>query len=190
MRPSRAKDVERRKAFTLIELMTVIVVIAALAGIVLSAARYAAQRAEETKARAIMAEIENALAEYRAIYHVGARSPQGWSSSSLRSYPTNMPTRAELLDPSARPDVTSLVWFVYSKPLKEGYRALVDPGLISSNNGALYILDPWGGPFIYYGAQRYDHSYSPTEMARSGAGYSILSLGRHETNPEDDIKNW
>lgn len=54
-----------RSGFTLIELMAVIVIIGILAGLVLGLSRFATQRAAESRTRAELQLIRNALEEYR-----------------------------------------------------------------------------------------------------------------------------
>ena len=54
-----------RSGFTLVELLAVIMIIAVLGGIVLGIAGYAARRSEDSRARADLQLLRNALEEYR-----------------------------------------------------------------------------------------------------------------------------
>ena len=54
--------------FTLVELMTVIAIIAVLAGLILGIAGYAVRKADISRAMADMEKIKNALEEYRLAY--------------------------------------------------------------------------------------------------------------------------
>ena len=54
--------------FTLIELMTVVAIIAVLAGLILGIAGYAVRKADISRAMADMEKIKNALEEYRLAY--------------------------------------------------------------------------------------------------------------------------
>ncbi len=56
---------DQRAGFTLVELLAVIMIIAVLGGIVLGIAGYAARRSEDSRARADLQLLRNALEEYR-----------------------------------------------------------------------------------------------------------------------------
>ena len=88
-------------AFTLVELMVVIVVIAILMGITLPVSKYAIRRAKAARQEVMLAKIRNALDDYRAAYgeypitpdtnHVAGTRPSNYDDA-IRHYPDNYPT--------------------------------------------------------------------------------------------------
>lgn len=78
------------QAFTLVELMVVIVVIAILAGITIPLSRYALQRAKEARREVMLAELRSALDDYRATY--GEYPITGNPDYVKNHYQDNVPT--------------------------------------------------------------------------------------------------
>jgi prepilin-type N-terminal cleavage/methylation domain-containing protein len=160
----------RRAAFTLIEVLMVITVIAILMGIVMGGARYAASKAEDSRARAILAKLELAMEEYKVEFDT---YPQ-FRNVTITNYPNTAVTRESLFaDNSA---ATGLVYWLNVMPMRTRGRSFVDPTIISDVGGTNYILDAWGAPFIYH--------------SQSRESYQLLSIGRDERDPADDIRNW
>lgn len=102
----RTKNQERRTgglpaAFTLVELLVVIVVIAILMGITLPVSKYAIRRAKEARQEVMRAKICGALDDYRAAYgeypitpdtnHPAGTRPSNYDDA-IRHYPDNYPT--------------------------------------------------------------------------------------------------
>jgi prepilin-type N-terminal cleavage/methylation domain-containing protein len=103
----RTKNEERRTvsglpaAFTLVELLVVIVVIAILMGITLPVSKYAIRRAKEARQEVVLAKIRGALDDYRATYgeypitpdtnHLTGNPPTNYPDA-IRHYPDNYPT--------------------------------------------------------------------------------------------------
>jgi len=75
--------------YTLVELMTVIAIIAVLAGLILGVAGYVTRKADESRATADMEKIKNALEEYRVAYgsyptNTVANNSSNWVSALWR----------------------------------------------------------------------------------------------------------
>ena len=109
-----------RSAFTLVELMTAIAIIAILVGLIFGIAGYAMRKANQSRAVADMEKIKNALEEYRAVYglypaNTVANDSTTWISNLWRHSPP------------------FLVLKGWNNP--------------SSNYPA---LDPWGNDYRYY----------------------------------------
>lgn len=80
------------RAFTLVELLVVIVVIAILASITLPLSRYAIRRANEARQEVMLAKIRSALDDYRAAYGEYPITPPAAPADVLRHYPANYAT--------------------------------------------------------------------------------------------------
>lgn len=83
------------RAFTLVELLVVIVVIAILMGITLPVSKYAMRRAKEARQEVMLAKIRGALDDYRATYGEYPITPITNAANypdAIRHYPDNYPT--------------------------------------------------------------------------------------------------
>jgi len=88
-------------AFTLVELLVVIVVIAILMGITLPVSKYAIARAKAARQEVVLSKIRSALDDYRAAYgeypitpdtnHAAGTRPSNYDDA-IRHYPDNYPT--------------------------------------------------------------------------------------------------
>ena len=158
------KPISRRKsAFTLVEIMVVVAIIAILAGLVLGTAGYATRKADHSKAVADMEKIKNGLEEYRLQYG---------------GYPENLNED----NPKA---LSAALW---EKPQDDG----IKPFLIMKgwNDDAIQydVLDPWGNPYHYYYNPKGDPRYA--EHNNSKFGYDLWSDGPDKVEEADDINNW
>lgn len=113
--------------FTLVELLTVIAIIAILAGLVLGVAGYANRKASVARAEADIEKIRNALEEYRAQYGGYPVNPVGQEANSAV--------------------LTSNLWY---KPQQDGLAPFLvmkgwnDPDVYTNR-----IIDPWGRDYRY-----------------------------------------
>lgn len=132
MQPSPRHSFAREPAFTLIEVLVVLVVLASLAGIGLTAAQGARAMAETQQARADLARIAAAIESTRT--HLG-RYPASADPASLYATLTG------------RADVDGRLLANAGRRLLEpaGLR-LALPGEAEPNN---YLVDPWGRAYVY-----------------------------------------
>ncbi len=115
------KLLKTRRAFTLIELLTVIAIIGILAALIVGLSGYAGHKANVGKAKADLEKIKNALEEYRLQYGV---------------YPNDDATLADSL------------WNKPKNDPKVGKPFLVMPGW-GSPTADYTLKDPWGNPYLY-----------------------------------------
>jgi general secretion pathway protein G len=158
-----------RSAFTLIEILVVIVIITILAGLVVGAAKYAQTKQARSRAQAEIATMEMALERYK---------------NDNGAYP---------LTPAGRPTTTTakVSPYGYSGRL---YAALTNgagkymtfkPNQIAADAGTTYIVDPFGTPYNYY-------CTSPVQQNQTNsATFDLWSYGPDNKNDTaDDIVNW
>ena len=121
-----------RRAFTLLELLTVLTIIAILAGIVLGVGRRAAESGKNVRARAELAEIAAALEAYKRTYGDYPRTddPARLLQSLIgKKGPANAAISGPNLLESAR--------FTFANS--------GDP----FTNPAVVLVDPWERPYVY-----------------------------------------
>ena len=151
----------KRRGFTLVELMTVVAIIAILIGLVVGTAGYASRKAAMARAQADIEKIKAAVEEFRVIY--------GY-------VPTNSV-------PENSANLTGQLWV---KPQKEGRAPLLVMKGWSDANQSYQILDPWGNEYRYL--HRPNAPYAAHNNTRFG--YDLWSLGPDALDDADDITNW
>lgn len=117
-----------RAAFTLIELLMVIAVIALLAGLTFGLIRGATERANRSQATAELAVIAAALESYQRHY---GDYPRTESAGEM----------LQALEGTRGPTGTPME----GRALLETVRFTTGPG----TSGAVVLLDPWGNPYFY-----------------------------------------
>lgn len=151
--------------FTLIEILTVVAIMAVLMGLVLGIAGFVSKKGDVSRARAELALIKNALEEYRIEYG---------------RYPTN----------TVAANSSYLVANLWVKPQAQGKKPLLVIKGWQDPNTAYRVLDPWGNDYRYY----YDANPDPSEVYASNNnskfGYDLWSLGPDALSNYDDIANW
>ncbi len=196
--PSPHPSVERRtssvvrssiKGFTLIELMTVIAIIAVLAGLTIGVSSYANRNAVESRTKAEIRAMETALEAYKADYG---------------GYPPMDPTQFDPSgsgNPKISTDFSTLgsngwlnIHFVYlalsGTNTPKAYMTFT-PKQISTQtvSGVTYtlILDPNGNP---YGYNPYNPVGNPQTFDLFSAGVDGKCSYPTLTSTNDDIGNW
>lgn len=149
------------RAFTLVELLAVIGIIAMLMALVLGIAGYASHKSDHSRAIADLERIKMALESFRAEY--GA-------------YPTNTV-------PGNSRNLTGQLWV---RPQREGRAPFLTMKGWNDPNAAYEILDPWGHEYLYL--HRPNSPYADHNNSRFG--YDLWSLGPDALSTNDDIVNW
>lgn len=133
-------------SFTLIELLTVVAVIAVLAGLVLGGAGAVRQRAARGQAKVEVGALEAALTRYQmdmGMYPLAVQlNPTG------NAYPAN-PTAATYS--GAGTTLFTNLWgsaTYTAAPLRK--RFLDAKASMVNKNGANYFIDPYGNPYGYF----------------------------------------
>lgn len=140
--PNKLKADSRKltaiSAFTLIEILTVIVIIMILAGLVVGAAKYAQTKAARSRAQAEIATMETALESYK---------------NDNGAYPLSTTTRATLSGPAGSTEVnnsgslyTALAGTLSGSKVYMTFK----PNQTATKGGITYIADPFGSPYNYY----------------------------------------
>lgn len=132
------------RSFTLIELMTVVAVIAVLAGLVLGGAGAVRQRAARSQAKVEVGALEAALARYQM--DMGAYPLAVQINPTGNAYPANPTTYA-----GASTILFTNLWgsaTYTAAPLRK--RFLDAKASMVNTNGANYFMDPYGNSYGYY----------------------------------------
>ena len=152
-----------KSAFTLVEIMVVVAIIAILVGMVLGTAGYATRKSDHSKAVADMERIKNGLEDYRVQYG---------------NYPMNTDEN----------NATALSSNLWKKPQDDS----IKPMLVMKgwNDSAIEydVLDPWGNPYHYYYDPDGDPYYAPHNNSKFT--YDLWSDGPDKIETADDINNW
>ena len=154
---------DRRAGFTLLELLTVVAIIAVLVGIVIGVGRRASESGKASRARAELAVIGTALESYRRAY--GDYPQTDDEPRLLQSLLGKLtPVGAAI---TGRP-VLETAQFAIALP--GAPTASVDPAL---NPGAV-LLDPWGRSYVYI--------YKVPASGWSNSSFVLYSIGPDGTD--------
>ncbi len=164
------------QAFTLIELLAVLVIILIIAGLFVGVSGPASQSAKKRKAEVMISALEVAIGMYKAdtgLYPPSDNPSGAGTTAKLNDY---LSTGGEYSTPQPVPCPPT----GWSGPYMKFRSEDISPGY--------QIVDPWGTSYIY-------NSFSPTHNASS---FDLWSCGPDEendegtagTDPDDDIKNW
>lgn len=167
---------QREGGFTLVELLTVIAIIALLAGLIFPAVISVQDKAKRSKAKSMIQSLSVALKMYQNDFGVYPTDSDVGASSGAAALYTALGQR--YIGTSAG-NVGPYMEFK-SKDL----------------NGSSEVVDPWGTPYYYYpddddgstGDAPYNNVYS----------FDLYSAGKDQTTPSgsgggtgsDDINNW
>jgi len=182
-KPERIMKAEMRKnavgggvlcaeaGFTIIELLTVLVIIVILSGLIVGAAKYALTKGATSRAQAEIAAMENALEHYRNDNGVYPTTPNGRPTSASAMPYGNSPTLYSALAGGPGFPRTYMTF----KPAQ--IRAI---NLTTTN-----VVDPFGAPYNYYCTQPVQADQSNT------VSFDLWSYGPSGTNGDPNmITNW
>ena len=187
-----------KPAFTLLEILTVIAIIAVLASLTLGGMSYYDQKMKYSRTEILIASIEQALEEYKAdngFYPQNVTATSPWTEqvyvalsgdgSLTRNATTGVVTIATA--PNGTPNAGNTVYLSTLNPSFKGKQLNVE------STSPYCILDAWGERL------RYRHNKPAADMANPRNDYDLISLGPNgngdflsvsEAAKADDIKNW
>jgi type II secretion system protein G len=156
-------DRRRAAAFTMIELLVVITIIAILVALVLGVSKAATEKADRSRAIADLQRIRSALEEHRVAYG---------------NYPV-----------STTPG-NSLSWTadLWVKPIADGRKPFITGDVFTNPATGSVFADPWGNDYRYL--HRSSAPYAT--INNSKFGYDLWSTGPDASaaKDSDDITNW
>jgi general secretion pathway protein G len=158
-------------AFSLIEMLFVLVIISILAGLVIGAAKYASTKAATSRTQSEIAAMEMALEHYKNDNGIYPKSTTFRNSPS----PPGLPTTIEIYNSTNLYSALSGRYFTFTPN-----QTRVDPA-----TGHAYVVDPFGSPYNYY--------CYPGQVWSNQATFDLWSYGSNGRNDEgtnDDITNW
>ena len=160
----------KRRTFTLIEILMVMVIIALLMGLAIGGANMASRKSAEGKTKALLQKMETALEQYRT----------DWGM-----YPPRLPDYEVKWDESGLADKRGTPYLGQD----QGYVADSD----SSHNNI--YRDAWGRPFYYrcpgtMNAEKYDLWSTGHDEKHGDEGTSVSDALTAKSRDSDDITNW
>lgn len=168
-----AREPRRARAFTLIEILTVIAIIAVLAGITLGAARGVKQRAAMAQAKAELAVLATALESYKRQYGdypwTGTAANDPLLSAPLAEDGPGILFNALAGKRGPLEDLTAMdgkTWVDFGRLTVQDPTKLPEHG--STGQLANAFVDPWGRRYLYF--------YNPS-TAWKAVGYVLYSVG-------------
>ncbi len=126
-------SIRERTAFTLVELLAVLLVILVLVGMSLGMAKYVSNRTNVSQTRVLLAKLEMAIENFR--------SENGY-------YPSTTIYRVSPVDYHAERENSARLYAALTSP--KSYATFGPSEIIKMNNGTTYIIDAWGTPINYY----------------------------------------
>lgn len=156
--------------FTLVELLTTLVIIAILAGLVVAVGKYALTKAGTSRAQAEIAAMENALERYKSD---NGRYPASTVTRNSPS-PPGVPTIIEIYNSTNLYSALSGKYFTFK------------PNQLAGTGAGTYVVDPFGHPYNYYCPP-----VGTVAVWSNQATFDLWSYGPSGTNGDPNmITNW
>ena len=173
--------IKRQDAFTLIELLAVVMVILLLAGIMLGVTSYVQKSVAISTTKAQLASIGAALEMYKADWgYYPPTGPARISTSGIKESSNNATLYFAL---SAGNSLsysncasTNCIYTIVRQGRKAYLRFPAAQIQTNSTTGLPNIYDPWGAPFNYYCSPRTDYAVLnnfPDPITGTNTGYSV-----------------
>jgi general secretion pathway protein G len=163
-------------SFTLVELLTVLVIVAILAGLIVGGAKYAVTKAATSRAQAEIAAMELALEKYK---------------NDNGTYPASTATRASASPPGnwTSVEINNSIK-LYSALSGKYFTFKPNQVRVDTTTKLLYVVDPFGAPYNYYFPPA---TATPAIAWKNQPSFDLWSYGANGINDEgtnDDIGNW
>ena len=166
----------KKTAFTLIELLAVIAIMGILAGLLMPALSKAREKAKVGKCIATIASLQTALSMYQVDYGV-------YPPSSKTGTQRNGNSRHADFDGATAGEPNNLVNALTATTLGGPYMEFKGKDLDETTSTLPVLLDPWGQAYIYVcrkaldGSDAGDGPFHPDTTTTSNNTYNIYSLG-------------
>jgi prepilin-type N-terminal cleavage/methylation domain-containing protein len=165
-------------AFSLIEMLFVLVIISVLAGLIIGGAKYAHTKAATSRAQSEIATMEMALEHYKN--DNGVYPATIW----LRATASGYPGQVEVSN-------SAVLYTALAGGPKTYYTFRADQIRVPSAN-VTNVIDPFGNPYNYYQTNSPQWA-NPQYFTHNVATFDLWSYGPNGFNDEgtnDDITNW
>jgi len=164
------------KAFTLVELLVVITIIAILAALVLNTAGFVQRKAARSRAESEIKALEAALESYKADMGDYPQTNNGLASTT-NTQPGNNYFLIEALMPTASNNLN---------PLKKVYMEFNKTMLTTNGTNGTNVTDPFGENYGY----SYTNSGSTWGGLKNGVGFFDLWSRSATANTAQWLTNW
>ena len=182
-------------AFTLLEILTVIAIIAVLASLTFGGMSYYDQKMKYSRTEVLIASIERALEDYKSD---NGFYPQNVGATSFTEQVYVALYGDGALSKNAATGVVTITTAPNGTPNNTTYLATLNPTFKGKQSNVessspYCIVDAWGERL------RYRHNKLAAQMANPSNDYDLISLGPNglgdfdstsESAKADDIKNW
>ena len=169
------------KAFTLMELLVVITIIAILAALILNTAGFVQRKAARARAESEIKAIETALESFKSDMGDYPVSSTNGTPTTTNTAPTGNAFFIDALSPTATNGIN---------PLKKVYMEFSKNMISTNTNGTLYITDPFGEPYGYYYASTNINGTTNNAGVMNGVGFFDLWSRCATANSNQWVTNW
>jgi len=188
------------RAFTLVEMLVVIAIIAILAGLVLSGVNAALTRADSAKAAAQIADIVNAIKTYYGEYNRWPCADNGSADVTYHAAGGNQnasDAQARVINVLRAVDTTNNPKKIVFLDVPDDAMAGTDKDNRTYIRANGFYLDPWGNPYVITMDTDFNNQCrlssigvgSPTETLM-GRQLAVWSWGPEPSNTNRHVRSW